>query len=507
MTARVPTESIFRPAFVLMSGRVLGFVAAFAIPVVLARVLDRSEFGTYKQLFLVYSTLYSIAQLGMAESLFYFLPAAPGVGGRYALNAMLVLGIAGAICSAVLWAASLDIARWLNNPALSGYLPLIGLYLMLMLTSAVFEIVMTARKRHFYASIAYALSDLSRAALFILPVLWFGRLEWLLYGAIAYASLRLGATLLYLHREYGGDLALEAGLARTQLAYAAPFSIYVLVEVVQANLHQYAVSYRFDAATFAIYAVGCLSIPLVDFLTSSAGNVMMVRMREHLLDGANQAVLAIWGDTTRKLVLVFAPLVGGLLVVAHELIVGLFTRRYEASVPVFMVWTTTVLFSALLTDSVLRVYSEIRFLMLLGVVKLVIIAATIGWFLTTFGLLGAVFVVLVTVVVTKALALSRIKAVMQCRLAEFLPWRNLAAIVALAAAAALPALAVKSALAIPDLPRLATCGLVYATAYLALLWRYGPLSGEEKRTIAGLVRRPVAGAWWSRVRRSLREHT
>ena len=500
-------ESIFRPAFVLMSGRSLGFVAAFAIPVVLARVFDQSGFGTYKQLFLVYSTLYSIAQLGMAESLFYFLPAAPGNGGRYALNAMLVLGISGAICLAILWGARTDAARWLNNAALPEYLPLIGLYLMLMLASAVFEIVMTARKRHFHASVAYALSDLLRATLFIVPVLWSGRLEWLLFGAIAFASLRFGVTLLYLRREYGGDLALDAGLARTQLAYAAPFSIYVLIEVVQTNLHQYAVSYRFDAATFAIYAVGCLSIPLVDFLTSSTGNVMMVRMREHLLDGADRSVLAIWRDTTRKLALVFAPLVGGLLVVAHELIVILFTRRYESSVPVFMVWTMTVLFSALLTDSVLRVYSQIRFLALLGTVKLILIAATINWFLTALGLRGAVFVVLITTVVTKTLALSRIKATLQCRLAELLPWRELATIVAAAAVAALPALAVKSALAMPNLPLLLICGTIYAATYLGLLWRHDLLSGDEKRALIGMIMRPVAGAWWSRVRRVLREHT
>src|SRR5712691_6493775 len=135
--AHGPMESIFKPVFVLMSGRALGFVAAFAIPVVLARVFDQSEFGTYKQLFLVYSTLYCIAQVGMAESLFYFLPAATWFGGRYALNAMLVLSIAGAACLALLWSVQSTIAYWLNNGALIGYIPLIGLYLLLMLASTV----------------------------------------------------------------------------------------------------------------------------------------------------------------------------------------------------------------------------------------------------------------------------------------------------------------------------------------------------------------------------------
>jgi O-antigen/teichoic acid export membrane protein len=51
------SESILRPALLLMSGRTLAFAATFCIPVVLARVFNQTEFGTYKQLFLIQSTV------------------------------------------------------------------------------------------------------------------------------------------------------------------------------------------------------------------------------------------------------------------------------------------------------------------------------------------------------------------------------------------------------------------------------------------------------------------
>ncbi|HEY3486703.1 MAG TPA: polysaccharide biosynthesis C-terminal domain-containing protein [Gammaproteobacteria bacterium] len=484
-------ESIFKPAFILMSGRALGFVASFAIPVILARVFDQSEFGTYKQLFLIYSTLYCIAQLGMAEGLFYFLPSAQQLGGRYAHNAMLVLAGAGAACLAFLWLARSSISGWLSNGQLAEYLPLIGVYLLAMLISAVLEIVMTARKHHLSASVVYAGSDLLRTSLMLLPVLWSGRLDWLLYGAIIFSLLRLGVTLIYLAREFGGVAAPNMQLARTQLAYAAPFSIYVLIEVLQINLHMYAVSYYFDAATFAIYAVGCLSIPLVDFLMSSACNVMMVRMREYLLAGVGGAVLAIWRDTTRKLMLLFAPLVGCLLVVAHELIVVLFTDNYVGSVPVFMVWVLTIFFVTFLTDGVLRVYAQIKFLMLLGFLKLAILAAVIPWFLQEFGLLGAVLATLLTTVAAKALALRRIKSEMNCKLKDLLPWRNLTEITGAAAVSALLTLAVKSALTLGELPVLLVTPLIYLTFYMALLWSYNLLNIEEKLTLTQWLLRLV----------------
>jgi hypothetical protein len=66
-----------RPALLLVAGRSAGFAASFAIPIVLARTFDPGAFGTYKQLFLVYTTLYGLAQIGAAESLYSSFRAAP----------------------------------------------------------------------------------------------------------------------------------------------------------------------------------------------------------------------------------------------------------------------------------------------------------------------------------------------------------------------------------------------------------------------------------------------
>lgn len=493
MSAPLHMQSIFKPAFVLMSGRALGFAVSFAIPVVLARIFDQSEFGTYKQLFLIYATLYGVAQIGMAESLFYFLPTAACRAGGYALNAMLVMAVAGLICLMLLWGAGPTIAYWLNNRDLIGHLPLIGVFLLFMLTSSTLEIVLTARKQHLSAFWAYAFSDLWRATLCIVPVFWFGGLRGLLLGAIVFAALRLCATLWCLQREFNGALAPDARSLRNQLAYAGPFAIAVFIEALQSNLHLYAVSYRFDAATFAIYAVGCLQIPLIDCMMMSTANVMMVRMREDLQKGQEAHALSIWRDTTRKLAMALIPLLGGLLVIAQELIVSLFTRSYAPSVPIFMLWTVSILFSTPLTDAVLRVYAQTRFLILLNLVRLVLVAGLINGFLARFGLLGAVAVTLLATVVAKALALGRIKTVMRSSLSQLLPWRDLAATITLAAAAALPALLVKSVLAISNAPLMLTTASVYAGSYLILLLLWGPLSAGERLALLRWAQRPVAG--------------
>src|SRR5438874_2389099 len=122
------TDSTFRPALLLMAGQGVAFVATFFTPVVLARVFDQSEFGTYKQLFLIYSTIYYIAQFGIAESLFYFLPTAEQRAGRYVANSLLFLAGVGVASGFWLATASGSVSHWLHNDALLGQLGLIAAF-------------------------------------------------------------------------------------------------------------------------------------------------------------------------------------------------------------------------------------------------------------------------------------------------------------------------------------------------------------------------------------------
>ena len=487
-------NSTVKPTLLLMSGRTLAFAATFFVPVVLVRIFDQTEFGTYKQLFLIFSTLYVIAQFGMAESLFYFLPQARHDQGRYVLNTLLVLAAGGLACLGFLVLARSKISLWMNNSELSGYVPWIGLYLLLMIASAVLENVMISRKRYLWAAFSYGFSDLLRALALIVPVLLFRRLEWLLLGAVAFASVRLCAALYYLRYEYGGELRPDTAALNKQLTYAFPFQIAVLVEILQSNFHQYAVSYYFDAATFAIYAVGCLQVPLIDLLFTPAGNVMMVRMSEEIRDGRSKALLAIWHDTTRKLALVFFPLVALLLVTASSLIVFLYTESYRESVPIFMIWTTINLFAMFQTDGVLRVYAETRFILLVNAVRLLFIIASINWFLSTFHLLGAAIVTVLATGIGKGMGLVRIKRLFAIGLSQLLPWRGLTGIFIAAAAAGLPALLVESALDIAKLPLLFITSFVYIVSYLVLLFRLNLLHEDERSAFTGWSQRFTAGA-------------
>jgi O-antigen/teichoic acid export membrane protein len=494
MTATVPIltpkdDSVFRPALLLMSGRTLAFAATFFIPVVLAHVFDQTQFGTYKQLFLVFSTANLIAQLGMASSLYYFVPRAARQAGRFVANSLLFLGTAGLVCcGALVWAAP-KLAHWLSNGDLSRYLPWIGLYLFLMMLSATLEIVLVSRGRYFWASACYALSDLARAAAFLLPVILFRQLEWLLKGAVAVAFLRAVLTLSYFRREFRGGFKPDRVLFKSQLTYAMPFAAAIFVEIVQASLPQYAVSHLFNPATFAIFSVGCLQIPLVDFAASPTSDVMMVKMQERLAEGRKPAVLAIWHDTTWKLALLFFPLVAFCVVAARQIIVLLFTEKYAASVPIFMAWSTMILLSVLQVDGVMRVFAQTRFLLALNLMRLAIIAGLLKWSLSEFHLLGPVLVIVLATLAFKAGALIRMKRLLDIGAAQLLPWGSLAALFGAAVGSGVVAWAVKTQVHAAMVPLLVATWLAYTTTYITLVLCFDLLNSDERMALARWARR------------------
>jgi O-antigen/teichoic acid export membrane protein len=485
------SNSVLKPAMLLMCGRTLAFIATFFIPVVLARIFDPAHFGTYKQLFLIHSTAYFIAQVGMASSLYYFLPQAGETAGKFVANSVVFLGLAGCAGFAFLFLAAPYVAKWMSNPALVGYLWWTGLYLALMMISASLEIVLISRGKYLWASISYAGSDLGRAAALIAPVLIFRNLESLLVGAVVVAALRVVATLGYFHWAFGSTLRPDGKVLRQQLAYAVPFGAAVLVEIFYGSLPQYVVSFLADPATFAIFAVGCLQIPLVDFAASPTSDVMMVKMQENLAKGHISAVVEIWHDAFWKLALLFFPLVALVVVEGRDIILALFTAKYAASIPLFRVWSALILLATLQVDGVLRVYAETKYILMLNLMRLAIVAALIAPSMKYFQLLGPVGVILLATVAFKAGALIRVIRLFGISWAQLLPWRRVGVLTGAALGSSGVVLLYKLLVTLRPLPLLLTCSTLFSIVYCALVWRLGLLTAGEKRAVQGWLRRKV----------------
>ena len=469
MTSRAQ-DHITGPAFLLVAGRTAGMIATFAIGPILARRLSLDDLGTYRTFFLLYATCFGLAQIGMAESLYYFVPRAPQHAARYGANAALTLTLAGLACASLLWMGRATVSDHFHNADLPRYLLLLGIFLTLMLVTTVFEIVMVSRKQHMNAALTYALTDVTRTAFFVVPALLLASLYAVLIGAVLFAAVRLGVMLVVMRRSFGG-LKPDVTLWRTQLGYSLPFALAVSVEVILVNYHQYVVGGRFDTATFAIYATACTAIPLVDLIMTSTTSVMMVKMAENAAD--RHLALTLFHETVSRLAFLLLPLGIGLAVLATPFMLTVYTAKFAAGIPIFSVWALTVIPAAIAVDAMLRAYAQTRFLLVMNLVRLGVVAALIGPFLGVFGLLGAVLITLLATVAAKALAVVRIASLLHVDASRVLPWRALGRMTVRALTAALPAWMTAEALGRLPVLALASGGVVYALTYVALSYAPG----------------------------------
>src|SRR5437879_675020 len=161
-------------------------------------------------------------------------------------------------------------------------------------------------------------------------------------------------------------------------------------------------------------------------------------MGEDLRDGQARRVLTVWLDTVRRLALIFFPLVGLLVVNAFSLITLLFTTAYAASVPIFMVWSLSILFSVFPTDGVLRTFAENRWLLIVNITRLCMAVALMGWFISTFRLMGAVLITLSGMLLAKVMALGRIKTLLRTSVARLMPWKSLGSLLMISMVSAVP---------------------------------------------------------------------
>jgi O-antigen/teichoic acid export membrane protein len=193
----------------------------------------------------------------------------------------------------------------------------------------------------------------------------------------------------------------------------------------------------------------------------------MVKMGERSGSTEGGARLELWHEAVRKLALLLFPLVALLLVAGHELIVTLFTERFRASVPIFLISSLTIALATLPTDSALRTFNQTGFLVKMNVIRLLVVAASISPLLSTFGLPGAAASVVLGTLAVKAVALVRIRRMLDVRVTQLLPWRDLIMTLTVAGASACVAWLAKSSLPTSTFMSMLVAGVVYAGAYAA----------------------------------------
>jgi O-antigen/teichoic acid export membrane protein/transposase-like protein len=491
IVTKVPTQKSFIERAAWLTGaNLLAFALSFLTPLVIVRVFDREEFGTYKQLFQILSTFMTALYLQVPMSAYYFMPREPNKRLQVAMNIILFYVVTGLLTALMFAAYPTWITYIFHNPALCEHIPLLGVALTLWLIATNVEIFPLALGDVRTASRFIVLAQISKSLVMISAALMFGSLRAVLWGSIVQGAIQCALMLCYIHFRIGSlKVSLKElfdwSLLRKQLSNSLPYGGGATAQSLQVDLHNYFVSHYFSAASFAVYANGCFQVPLVSLLQSSFRDALTPEVARLEASGDYRAIIQAWLNAMRRLSFVILPACALLFVVRRELIVTLFTEAYADSASIFAVYLIVLLTQMVLTSSIMRSIADFRYFRLkfnLAQIPLACVALYMG--IKLGGLVGAAAATACLSVFDVAVgmtAICRKLGVKRKDLRQLAPVANAAPaiVVAMIASSAVRTLITPA----HSIIILGACAIIFAFIYIVGALLFGALTPEDKDAI------------------------
>jgi O-antigen/teichoic acid export membrane protein len=466
------SNSILGRARPLLLARLAGAALTFAVPLVLARVLVPASYGTFKQGWLISTTLQLVLPLGLTQSLYYFIPREPAARDRYVAQTLWITLFQGALAAVLILAFAPLVSARFENPELARDLPWVAAFTAFTLAGSPLDVAWNAHGRTGAAALVRVATEAGRGGAMVAGALLIGGVTGVFAGITVATGIRAVVCAVVLFRRHG--VRFDRATLRRQAAYAVPFGVAFLLIVPQQQYHQYAVAAAVSAAAFAVYSVGTFQLPLVDILYTPVSELLQIGLAE--VEGQGRparAGLALFHEAVLQLSFAFAPLTGLLLVVGPDLVVLLFSPRYAAAGPIFRLAVIQVALAALPLDGVMRARAQNRFMVVLSAAKLALTLTLVTLGLRTLGPVGALLGWVTVEAAARVAMLGRTAQLFEVPLRRVLPARALLRQVMATAVAAPAAWLALRAVPGHALWRLVVAGLAFAAAYLGLSWARG----------------------------------
>tara|TARA_R100001369_G_scaffold31211_4_gene55362 strand:+ start:44419 stop:45900 length:1482 start_codon:yes stop_codon:yes gene_type:complete len=314
----------------------LGSLSAFGLAIVssaiLSRYLAKEDYGTYRQIIFVYSTLLVVFSAGLPRVFAYFLPRYSLSQGKTIVKKVsLVLVGCGLLFSICLYLFSGLIARILDNEELEYGLKVFSIVPFFLLPTLGIEGIFSTYKKTIYIAIYNTLTRFVMLLCIIVPVIVYdGNYINALYGWVVASVFTFVIAILFKSLPFKGISKSKTDLKIGEiLSYSLPLVGAGIWGVVIKSSDMFYISRFFGEEAFAEYANGFTSLPFVTIITSSAAVVLMPIFSKYFQGNNNtKEILNVWLNALKKSTIIIYPLIIYFFVYADDVVVLLFSESY-----------------------------------------------------------------------------------------------------------------------------------------------------------------------------------
>lgn len=327
-------------AGILASGGAASAVVGLIIAAVLARVLDKSDYATYRQTLLAYNLAAPILSLGLPSALYYFMPDEESRARGVLLENLVLLGIAGLALSLFLALGGNGLlAHHFRNPELEKTLLVFSPYPILMLPASATAACLMVKDKTLWVAFHTLGTRIVTLILVFAAILLNPTPFMAVVGLVVAAVITFASGIALMMRSVSGSIsAISLAGMKKQLAYSVPLGVGVMIGTLNINLDKLLVSIFTTPDNFAVYVNGAMEIPFIGVITGSATAVLLPEMRRLFKEGNAGEALALWKRAGIKSGSIIIPMMGLLLILAPDLMALLYSEKYRSSADVFRIY-------------------------------------------------------------------------------------------------------------------------------------------------------------------------
>ena len=338
-TLMINNQSRTRQAFWLGIGSLVSFSFGIVSSAILSRILTVEEYGTYRQVLYVYSTLLIVFTLGLPRAYSFFLARLPLEQGKKSIEKINTLFLLlGSVFSLLLFFGANFIGTILKNPALPTCIHYFALTPIFLLPVLGIESILATYKKTVYATLYIILSRLFNLICVVIPVIiWNGGANTAVLGFTVSSAICCWIGLFLERRPFKNTKTEKSPLSLINvLKYSFPLLLASIWAIMINSAPQFFISRWYGTEAFAEFANGFIELPFAGMVISAVSTVLLPEISRLSQDESNiDRVLTIWRSSFEKSAKIIYPLAIFTCIFAPQIVECLYGSKYTGATAYF----------------------------------------------------------------------------------------------------------------------------------------------------------------------------
>jgi len=331
MVGKLQSYSLPAKAFIISFGKIINRASALFAIIYLSYHLPKEDYGSYRQVWLLFNTLVPVLSLGIPVSVNYFFPLLREEQKKtFIFQTYFCLLILGFLFALLFFLGASGFSVLFNNNQINELMKYFCIIPFLALPTLFYQNLFICLDNPLLATKVSLLSSIFYFIAIVVPLqLGYSIIDMIYCLTIFYLIQFLVISCLYYKIFRKKIFRFNRKLLMDQFKYAIPVGLSSAIGIIGINIDNVFVSTYFDIKSFAEYANGAMELPFIGIITGSIMAVLMPEFVKRYNDKKNNDVIRLWHSSIIKTAVLFFPLMCFLFIFSQELIIIFFSSIYK----------------------------------------------------------------------------------------------------------------------------------------------------------------------------------